>query len=106
MPLKHDDKLLAKPLHRPPANEPVPLTYSMVQAIQALERGDADQFQQKKVLEFIINHLSAPYHPDNWQPGQHSLNDFAAGRAFVGHQLLGALKVNLAYFINKENTNA
>ena len=89
-----------------PANEPAPLTPSVVSALQALERGEADPRQQQRALEFIINEMSRPYLPENWQPGPRELNDFAAGRAFVGQQIIGALKLNLSYFINKENRNA
>lgn len=106
MPLHPEKPLAIKPLKRLPANEPAPLTPSVVSALQALERGEASADQQQKALEFIINEMSRPYDPANWQPGQHEMNDFAAGRSFVGQQIIGALKLNLAYFINKENSHA
>ena len=96
-------KLPAKPLKRPPANEPATLVKAVVSAIQALERGEANMHQQKMALEFIINEMSGPYNPDIFDPSNPRLTDFGLGRAFVGQQIIGALKVNLAYFVQKEN---
>lgn len=97
-------RLDVKPLKRLPANEPAPLTKAVVRALQALSCGEANPRQQQMALEFILNDMSGPYEAGNWSLESSRLTDFAAGRAFVGQQILGALKVNLAYFINKENT--
>lgn len=81
---------------------PVELTARVVRAIQQLEKGTANAEQQKLALGFIINHLSRPYEP-NWYHDSPRLTDHAAGRAFIGHQLVGILKINLAHFTQKEN---
>lgn len=62
-------------------------------AIQAFERGEADSEQQKRLFNWMIDELTQanalPWRPDIRE------TDFASGRAFVGHQLILALKTNV-----------
>lgn len=66
-----------------------------VAAIQALQRGDASEFQQKRALAFIINVVAntydQPYFPESSRD-----TDFACGRMFVGQQLVKMTKLNLS----------
>lgn len=77
---------------RPPF-APAEFEAAELSAIQALERGTADEGQQKRALKTIIEKCCDTYglgwHPD----GDHAAS-FVAGRRFAGLQIVKALKIN------------
>lgn len=85
---KKSDKLIAPWL-------PVKYEVADVAAIQALQRGDATEFQQKRALAFIVNIVAATY-DQPFFPESARDTDFACGRMFVGQQIVKMTKLNLA----------
>jgi hypothetical protein len=66
-----------------------------VGALQSLLRGDAQDYQQKLALNWILDmsrNGGAIYFPG--EAGRRD-TDFALGRAFVGEQIITLLKVKL-----------
>lgn len=63
-------------------------------AIQAIALGTASPEQQQRAFNWIVYNASRTYGPDYW-PDQRD-HAFASGMRFVGLQLVGVLKVNLA----------
>lgn len=86
---------------------PADASKPVVAALHALMDGNATEHQQKLALNWIINEASAPYgvhyYPD--QDGRRN-TDFALGRAFVGQQIIGLLKIDLLKIIEEDNRNA
>lgn len=80
------------------AFDPAGFTAADASAIQALMEGRATSAQQIRAMQWIINEASGAGLPQG-RPGgvdgereqQHGL-----GRAFVGQQILGLAKINLA----------
>ena len=67
-----------------------------VAAIQALQRGDATEDQQKRALRYVIEVLCGTYDLQ-FRPGgpEGDRNTcFAAGKAFVGQQMVKMLHLN------------
>lgn len=81
----------AKPL---PATIPLPPSLAVASALQALHGGTATPMQQKFALKWIIDTAAGlndwPYR-DNQRE-----SDIMLGRQFVAHQIVAALKINLA----------
>ena len=63
-----------------------------VGAIQALERGDCDEHQQKRALQFIIEKACATY--DQSYNGDPYDTAFAEGRRFAGNTIVKMLKLD------------
>lgn len=82
---------------------PVKYEVADVAAIQALQRGDASEHQQKRALSFIVNVIAAtydqPYFPDSARD-----TDFACGRMFTGQQIVKMTKLNLSKLKAMENS--
>ena len=66
-----------------------------VAAIQALQRGDASEHQQKRALAFIVNNVAATYDEPYFTDSQRD-TDYALGRAYVGRQIVKMTKLNLS----------
>ena len=64
-------------------------------AMQALERGEADADQQKRILNWFINKAAMTYDM-SYRPGDPHETTFAEGRRFCGLQAVKLLKVNIA----------
>lgn len=62
-------------------------------AIQALARGEADQFQQQRALKWIIERASGMYEFQFYPTDRETA--FALGRAHVGQQIVKLTKVDL-----------
>lgn len=81
--------------------EPARFDDFVVTSLQALADGNATAHEQKKALEWIINEASIanglPYQPDSPRN-----TDFALGRAFVGQQIIGILKIPMINFAPSE----
>lgn len=70
--------------------EPGKLTDLVIHGVHALADGNATPHQQKKVLEWIINEASIA--AVTYQKTDRD-QAFAVGRAFVGQQLIGILRI-------------
>lgn len=83
--------------------QPAPASEQHIHALQAIYEGRATDHQQKMGMEWIINHASLAYSP-LYQGGEDGNRDtaFALGRAFVGQQIVGLLKINLLAFEGDE----
>ncbi len=68
-------------------------TNADIAAIQALHRGEADAYQQRRALNWIINTACATYDLSYW-PDSARDTDFALGRQFVGQQLVKLTLLN------------
>lgn len=62
-------------------------------AIQALARGDADETQQKRALNWVVNNACATY--DLAYRTDSRDHAFAEGRRFAGLQVVKMLKINV-----------
>ncbi len=89
-------RLKAMPVPSP--LEPAPFDDIIVYGLQGLADGNASPQQQKKVLEWIINSASRTSGPGHYQPDSDRNTAFALGRAFVGEQILGILKIPMIDF--------
>lgn len=74
----------------------MPVEYELadVSAFQALERGDADEFQQKRALKWLIERAAGTYE-FQYYPSERD-TAFSLGRAFVGQQVVKLLRLNLS----------
>jgi hypothetical protein len=61
--------------------------------MQALARGDADEFQQRRALDWIIQKASGMYQFQFYPTDRETA--FALGRGFVGQQVVKLTKLNL-----------
>jgi hypothetical protein len=65
-----------------------------VGAIQALNRGDATEYQQKRALRFIIESICLTY-DQPFSEVSERLTDFACGRMFCGQQIVKMTNLDL-----------
>lgn len=66
-------------------------------AIQALFRGDANEAQQKRAINFITNDLCVlPFLA--FDPKNQRNTDFALGRQSVGHEIVRLMRLNVSQF--------
>ena len=72
-------------------------------AIQALFRGDADEAQQKRAINFIVNSASAtPYLAYDAKSERNTT--YALGKQFVGHLIVRLMRLNIGQFTgDREN---
>lgn len=63
-------------------------------AIQALARGEANDAQQKRALDYIIRSLAGTYDL-SYRSGKSDDTAFAEGRRFVGLQIVKLINANL-----------
>lgn len=70
-------------------------------AFQALARGEANEAQQKRALDWIIDGACCTYDV-SFRPGKVDETTFAEGRRFVGLQIVKLLKVNPAILKKKD----
>jgi hypothetical protein len=80
---------------------PSKYTIADIASIQALSRGEADEFQQKRALNFIIETLARTY-DEQYYPDSSRDTDYALGMRKVGQQIVKCLKLDLATFKKKE----
>lgn len=72
-------------------------------ALQALQRGEANEGQQKIALLYITNVIARP-HDILFVPGDDGQTAFLNGRAFVGMQILKTLNVNVGKLQDEETS--
>lgn len=85
---------------------PAPWEPADVSALQALARGVANEGQQKRALDYIVNTLGMTYQ-HTYVPGSERDSAFAQGRRFVGLQIVKLVNMP-AHLIKKakETKNA
>ena len=71
---------------------PPPYELADATALQALERGDAEPYQQQRALKWLIEHAAGTYE-FQYYPNDRDTS-FALGRAFVGQQIVKLLRLN------------
>jgi len=78
-----------------------------IQAIQSLQAGNADEFQQRRALKWIVEVVSATY-DQSFRPGSDGERDtcFAEGRRFVGLTIVKATKLNVSNLLKKRPEEA
>ena len=71
-----------------------PGTYSKadIRAIQALAEGTAGEFEQRRALNWIINHACLTY-DEPFHPGQPDVRDYLLGRRSVGLAIVKLIKL-------------
>lgn len=75
--------------------KPIPYRKADAAALQALATGTANEGQQKRALQYVIETAANTYDLA-YQPNSPRDTDFALGRAFVGQQLVKLLKQPLS----------
>lgn len=76
---------------------PAPWERHEIAAVQALWRGEADAQQQRRAVEWILDAVCR-VNDMEYRPGSFDETAFAAGRRYVGSQIILATKLNLAAF--------
>lgn len=77
---------MKKPNPRSPSNRPwhpTPFTTDDVYALQALDKGAANEVQQKRAINFIVHRVCRTMEPD-FIPDSDRETSFAAGKRYVG----------------------
>lgn len=74
-----------------------------VMAIKALFEGTANEGQQKRALAWIINEACATYGLGYFESERD--DSFAAGKRFVGQQLVKLVKANAETYRKREKKN-
>lgn len=89
-------------MHKP--WKPVEYDLADVTAIQALIRGDAEEYQQKRAIAFIIERVCGTY-DQSYHPGDDGRRDtdFSEGKRWVGNTLVKMTKLNLSSLRKEEN---
>lgn len=83
-----------KPVKPAAASEPAAFALADAEAVQALMRADATPEQQKRGMNWILNNACAL---STWGYRENERETAVAlGRQFVGQQIVGIARVNLA----------
>lgn len=80
---------------------PASYTTADVSAIQALYRGEADEYQQKRALRWIIETAARTY-DEQYYPESSRDTDYALGMRKVGQQIVKLTKLDLSALKAKE----
>lgn len=84
----------------PQVYEPAKWELADASALQALVRGDANEHQQQRALNWIIYNAAGTYDLEyRTESRDHA---FSSGRRFVGLQIVKMLKLNTAAFKEKK----
>lgn len=73
-----------------------------IEAIKALYKGEADEYQQKLCLSVIVNKFSRT-HDMLYIPGSFDQSSFISGRAFVGQKILKVVNIPIGKLIKEES---
>lgn len=81
----------------------VPAKYELADAaaIQALVRGEADEYQQKRALQWMVDVACGTY-DFHYYPSERD-TAFALGRAFVGQQIVKMTRLNVSAMRRETN---
>ena len=71
---------------------PPPYDLADASAFQALQRGEAEPFQQQRALKWLIEQAAGVYEFQYYPTDRDT--SFALGRAFVGQQVVKLLRLN------------
>ena len=74
-------------------------------ALQLLEKGECPPHLQKAALQYLINNLCGTYDLE-FRPEGERATTFAAGKRYVGLQMVFMLKVNTAALLHGAGANA
>lgn len=73
-------------------------------AIQALFRGDANEHQQRRAINFITNDLCAlPFLAFDAKSQRNT--DFALGRQSVGHAIVRLMRLNIGQILKETSSD-
>ncbi len=102
-PKKSDQDRLAEALKTRAQRPDAPAHYTLadVAAVQALCRGEATDYQQKRVVEWLL-YCAAGVHEHHFYPSDRE-TAFSLGRKFVGDQFQKASKIDLALLRRNED---
>lgn len=92
--------------YKPPEQPYIPAKPAkhIIKALQAVSSGEATEHQQRIAMQWIINDASRAYAPAFYAGEDGDRNTtFALGRAFVGQQIIGLLKIDLISLTGEEN---
>ena len=64
-------------------------------AVKAVWAGTANERQQRRALEWILNNVCSTYDL-SFRPDSQRVTDFAEGKRFVGLQIVKAVKLDLS----------
>jgi len=87
---------------KPTAPATVPYDAAAITAIQALERGEANKFQQTRAMEWILRFVCNTY-DQSYTPGDTHETAFREGRRFCGNTIIKMLKLNAANLRSKDS---
>lgn len=73
---------------------PAPYEIADASALQALQAGTADQWQQQRALKWIIEQAAGTYEAHFYPTDRETA--FSLGRCFVGQQVVKLLRVNVS----------
>lgn len=94
---------MIKPLKiipHPQGSTPAPFSSLEAGAIQALSTGTANEGQQRRALNWIIEEACGMRY---WAyKDSQRETDIALGRHFVGQQIVGLLKINISQLVKRE----
>jgi hypothetical protein len=73
--------------------DPLPLDVFEIRAFKALHAGNANDLQQKTVLDVILNKFAGTY-DQSFRPGPDGCRatDFAEGKRWVGNRIIHTIK--------------
>lgn len=82
-----DERTMALPLDPDPLR-PAPYDRADIAAFRALKDGRAEPYQQQLCLEWLV--MACGTYETPWRPGLDGARstDFAAGKQFIGHQIV------------------
>ena len=95
------------PLPVPRAYDPAKFNAAVAAAMMAVYTGTASPHQQKMALHWIVNKAAMASGVPCFRPGGldgQRETDFALGRAFVGQQILGVLKLSANEIVVDKST--
>lgn len=84
---------MARPIQAPAPNVPPEFQKADCTALIALAAGSANEFQQRRILDLIVNRLAETYGL-SYRPGDDRATCFAEGKRFVGLQIVKLLNSN------------
>lgn len=73
----------------------VPYDPAVITAVQSWEKGEANEFQQKRTLEWILRFVCITY-DQSYVLGDTHETAFREGRRFCGNTIIKMLKLNAA----------
>ena len=95
--LSNKEPILHKEPYAPPDFE-----LADAASLQALQRGEATEEQQKRALDWIVKTAACTYDL-SYRPTDNGDTDFAEGKRFVGLSIVKLLNINIAKLRGESN---